>query len=147
MRMRESTCLDSMYKFCLAVIKVFNSVYLRDPNMEDTLRLLSINEKSGFPKMLGSIDCMHWEWKNFPLTWQGQYSRYVEGCTVIVETVVMQDRIWHSFFGMACSHNDFNLLQRSLVFARLAEGTLPPRRFGFPFISLRDLLLLGTLEP
>jgi hypothetical protein len=59
MRMRESTCLDSMYKFCLAVIKVFNSVYLRDPNMEDTLRLLSINEKSGFPKMVGSIDCMH----------------------------------------------------------------------------------------
>jgi hypothetical protein len=29
--------------------------------------------------------------------------------------------ICHSFFGMARSHNDVNLLQRSLVFTRLLE--------------------------
>jgi hypothetical protein len=53
-----------MYRFCENVIVVFGEYYLREPNMDDTARLLSINESSGFPGMLGSIDCMHWQWKN-----------------------------------------------------------------------------------
>jgi hypothetical protein len=51
MRMSESTCIESMYRFYQAVIEVFGEVYLREPNMEDTQRLLSINEKNGFPGM------------------------------------------------------------------------------------------------
>jgi hypothetical protein len=36
MCMRESICVDSMYKLCRAVIAVFGSVYLRKSNMENT---------------------------------------------------------------------------------------------------------------
>jgi hypothetical protein len=64
MRMSESTCIDAMYNFCRAIIVVFGEMYLREPNLEDTQRLLSINEKRRFPSMLESIDCMHREWKN-----------------------------------------------------------------------------------
>ena len=66
LRMSETTCLDSMYKFCKAVIAVFGEVYLRQPTAADTAQLLSINEARGFPGMIGSIGCMHWEWKNCP---------------------------------------------------------------------------------
>jgi hypothetical protein len=53
--MSEFTCIDSMYNFCRAVISVFGEEYLREPNMEDTQRLLSINEKRGFPGRLYAL--------------------------------------------------------------------------------------------
>ncbi|KAK1619791.1 hypothetical protein QYE76_025308 [Lolium multiflorum] len=98
----------------------------REPTVEDTRRLLSINECRGFPGMIGSIDCMHWEWKNCPFGWQGAYSGHEEGRTVILEAVISQDLwIWHSFFGMAGSNNDINVLHRSPVFNRLMQGKAP----------------------
>ena len=60
MHMSESTCLDSMCRFCKAVVAVFGPEYLREPNVEDIARLLLINKGRGFPGMLGNIDCMHW---------------------------------------------------------------------------------------
>jgi hypothetical protein len=105
-------------------------VYLREPNLEDAQRLLSINKKREFPGMLRSMDCIYWEWKNCPFAWQGQYSRHAEGCTVILEAVASQDLwIWHSLFGMAGSHNNISVLQRSPVFGRLAEGNAPSVSF------------------
>jgi hypothetical protein len=91
LQMGESTCVDAMYQFCRDVIVVFGEYFLREPKVEDTRRLLSINESRGFLGMIGIIDCMHWEWKNFPLRWQGQYIGYAEGCTVIIEVVISQD--------------------------------------------------------
>ena len=42
-RMSESTCLESLYKFCKVVIAVFGPKYLREPTPEDTARLLAMN--------------------------------------------------------------------------------------------------------
>ena len=76
--------------------------------------------------MLGSIDCMHWEWKNCPTAWQGQYTGHVHKPTIILEAVASQDLwIWHAFFGLPGSHNDINVLHRSHLFAKLAEGEAP----------------------
>jgi hypothetical protein len=51
---------------------VFGHVYLREPTVEDTAQLMSINEEREFQGVIGSLDCMHREWKNYPSAWQGQ---------------------------------------------------------------------------
>src|SRR3954462_3219516 len=113
-RMSETTCLMSMYKFCQAVIEVFGPEYLRQPIAADTERLLATNAARGFPGMLGSIDCMHWEWKNCPKAWHGQFHGQKKGSTIILEAVADQETwIWHAFFGMPRSLNDINVVNRS----------------------------------
>ncbi|XP_030969673.1 uncharacterized protein LOC115989949 [Quercus lobata] len=69
-RIGESTAIESMKKFVQAVVDIFSKEYLRSPNNEDIARLLVNGERRGFPGMLGSIDCMHWKWKNCPTAWK-----------------------------------------------------------------------------
>ncbi|CAL8170435.1 unnamed protein product [Prunus armeniaca] len=40
--------------------------YLRKPTPRDLQRLLQKAEARDFSGMIGSIDCMHWQWKNCP---------------------------------------------------------------------------------
>ena len=47
--------------FVEEIINVFGDKYLRRPTPADLQRLLYIGEQCGFPGMIGSIDCMHWE--------------------------------------------------------------------------------------
>ncbi|XP_073024334.1 uncharacterized protein [Primulina eburnea] len=70
---------------------------LRSPNAEDIERLLHIGKQRGFSGMLGSLDCMHWGWKNCPTAWAGQYTGRSGRPTIILEAVADYDMwIWHA---------------------------------------------------
>ncbi|RWR79968.1 putative nuclease HARBI1 [Cinnamomum micranthum f. kanehirae] len=126
LRIGESTALKSLKKFVEAVITNFSKECLRSPNNNDIAKLLAEGESRGFPGMLGSIDCMHWKWKNCPTAWQGQYSGHYHEPTIILKAMASYDLwIWHAFFGLPGSHNDINVLERSFVFTELAEGHAP----------------------
>ena len=58
-RIEKSTAVKSLKRFVKAVVNIFFEEYLRSPNSNDIARLVAVNEKRGFPRMLGSIDCMH----------------------------------------------------------------------------------------
>ncbi|XP_062225028.1 uncharacterized protein LOC133923789 [Phragmites australis] len=67
LRLGENTIIKSMRRFVHVIVDVFGDEYLRSPNDEDIACLLAINERRGFPGMLGSIDCslndinvLHW---------------------------------------------------------------------------------------
>ena len=61
MRIGESTAMKSLKKFVKAVVDIFSKKYLRSPNNEDIAKLLVNGERRGFPRMLRSINCMHWK--------------------------------------------------------------------------------------
>ncbi|XP_068340252.1 uncharacterized protein [Pyrus communis] len=72
-RMGKSTILESLMRFYGAIKYIYTSEYLRTPTDMDLQRLLKKGEMRGFPGMIGSIDCMHWMWKNCPSAWQDAY--------------------------------------------------------------------------
>ncbi|XP_071683579.1 uncharacterized protein [Lolium perenne] len=116
LRMAESTCTETLYRFCRAVISVFAKDYLRAPREDDIARILQKLQQEGF---LGCSEAL-----------TGIYKGHAGECIVILEAVADHDLwIWHAFFGMAGTNNDFNVLQRSSVFARLAEGQAPAVNF------------------
>ncbi|XP_057789374.1 uncharacterized protein LOC131006208 [Salvia miltiorrhiza] len=118
-RFGETTTLACLNKFCKAVVRIFSGVYLRRPTTADVQRLATMHEvKHSFPRMLGSLDCMHWAWKNCPVVWHGAYTRGDQGePTIILEVVASQDLwIWHAFFGVAGSNSDINFLNQSTLF-------------------------------
>lgn len=125
-RMSESTARNCMMEFCRTIVDIYGNEYLRSPNEKDIRRLVKEGQNRGFPGMLGSLDCCHWEWKNCPTAWAGQYKGKGKKPTIVLEAVASYDLwIWHAFFGMPGSANDINVLERSPLFADLYCGRTP----------------------
>ncbi|KAI5352261.1 hypothetical protein L3X38_005152 [Prunus dulcis] len=125
-RMGKSTTLEALVRFCSAVETLYTRDYLRRPTPRDLQRLLQKAEARGFPGMIGSIDCMHWQWKNCPTAWQGDYGNRKGQKSIILEAVAGFDTwVWHAFFGVAGSQNDLNVLGQSPVFNDVLRGQGP----------------------
>ncbi|XP_033136956.1 uncharacterized protein LOC103838319 [Brassica rapa] len=130
LRLGESTALLCLENFNNGIIQIFGDEYLRSPTPEDLQKLLDVGEVRGFPGMIGSIDCMHWEWKNCPTAWRGQYTRGSAKPTIVLEAVASHDLwIWHAFFGLPGTLNDINVLDRSPVFDDILQGRAPKVKF------------------
>ncbi|KAI5351118.1 hypothetical protein L3X38_004009 [Prunus dulcis] len=68
-RLGGSTALECLQKFCSVIKARYGQWYLRSPNPAYLYRLLHKVSRRGFPGMLGSLDYMHFEWKNCPTAW------------------------------------------------------------------------------
>ncbi|GKC44632.1 ALP1-like protein [Tanacetum coccineum] len=72
LQMSERTARDCLLHFNKCIIDLYMSKYLRKPTLKDVEKIYNQHvTRHGFPGMLESIDCMHQEWKNYPVSWQG----------------------------------------------------------------------------
>nr|GEU59180.1 hypothetical protein [Tanacetum cinerariifolium] len=124
LQMSEHTAQDALFFFNMCIIELYMPKYLRKPTSEDVVNIQQKhNNVHGFSRMLESIDCMHWEWKNCLVAWQGQYGRGDKKYpTIILEAVASQDLwIWHAYYGTAGANNDINVLDNSPLFDDLLD--------------------------
>ena len=91
LRLGETTTQLCLENFVEGIIYLFSDKYLRRPTPAYLQRLLQIGEHRGFSRMIGIIDCMHWEWKNYPTAWKGQYTRGSGKLTIVLEAVASYD--------------------------------------------------------
>lgn len=76
--------------------------------------------------MLGSIDYMHWTWKNYPKTYQDIYcGKSHDPKLSLRQLLLMIYGFDIAFFVLPSSLNDINVLHRSHLLARLASGDAP----------------------
>lgn len=85
--MSASSSRETFICFVEEIVARFGQEYLRQPNEEDLRRILSINSDRGFPGCLGSWDCQHWQWKNCPVAWAGQFRGKEKKPTVVLEAI------------------------------------------------------------
>lgn len=122
LRIGESTSLFTLRKFCDTIIKIYGSEYLRPPTPQEVRKLMAENASRGFPGMIGSVDCMHWAWKNCPVALKGQFQGKEGQATLVLEAAASRDTyIWHCFFGCPGSCNDINVLDRSPLLNRIIQ--------------------------
>jgi hypothetical protein len=61
LQIAKTTVIESLKNFCKGIVEYFGPKCLRRPIAEDIQRLLHVGEPHGYPGMLESIGCMHWE--------------------------------------------------------------------------------------
>lgn len=138
LRMGETTSLASLKRFILAIKSLFGPEFLRPPRPDELKTVMAEYEERGFPGCKGSIDGMHWQWKNCPAAWAGQFKGKEKKPTIVSEGVVSKNLcFWHSFVGAPGALNDINVLNRSPLFRDYIRGS-----YKSSILSLFKLLML-----
>ena len=65
----ETTAILCLKLFMKHINEIYGADYLRPPNHEELTRIMKEYELRGLPGCKGSLDGMHWAWKNCPLCW------------------------------------------------------------------------------
>ena len=108
---RQETGRKCLHSFCKFIIRAYGPEFLGRWNKTEMEAEMKKNETRGFPRMLGSIDCCYWEWKNCPIVWQGMYQDRNKKRSIVAEAISGHDMyIFHAFLGLPGCLNDINIL-------------------------------------
>ena len=103
--------------FVKIVIQEFENEYLPPINNHMAKALCNMHEGIGWPGLLGSLDCSHWNWAKCPKSLQGEHKKgSKEMPTVVYECACdYQLHIWHCHFALPGACNDLNVRSLHLL--------------------------------
>nr|GEY04664.1 hypothetical protein [Tanacetum cinerariifolium] len=96
LQMGATTARKSLQMFCKAIMELYSEEFLRKPTYTDMEKIYAHHdEKHGFPRMLGSIDCTNWSWANCSVAYRALFSRGDHGPDpfILLEAIASQD-LW-----------------------------------------------------
>jgi len=127
-RLSEDTILNTMKRFCEAVVHCFKDKLLRRPTNADICCIEQHYARLGLPGCIGCVDCSEWLWDKCPVGLQGQYIGK-EGKPALRLEVVWDDQLWvrHLKFGIPGAQNDVSITNQSKLFNDIRTGKWPPR--------------------
>ena len=92
-RLSASTIAMSVRELMRLIVDEFGPSYSRSPTPEELQRILTRNAERGMPRCIGSLDCSHCEWRNYPKAFAGMYQNRHGKHSVMMETVCNED-LW-----------------------------------------------------
>ncbi|XP_021979714.2 uncharacterized protein LOC110875823 [Helianthus annuus] len=121
LRMSERMSQECLYEFSKGIVNMYSKLYLRKLTKKDIEKFYAFHEETHrFPRMLGSIDCMHWRWRTCPTAWRGQHMR-----------------------GDIGSNNNLNVVARSHSFDDIIRGMGPDCPFLLNGVSYKHRYYLA----
>jgi hypothetical protein len=89
-------------------------------------------EIHGVHGMIGSLDCSHFIWGNFPIVHHGQFQGKEGKPTVVVEAMADHTLyVWYAVFGSAGTLNDITIWDNNFLLHSICDGSF--EELDFPF--------------
>ena len=94
----EQTAKLALESFCRWVIRTYGDEFLNSWGEAEIRKEMEVNAKRGFPGMMGSIDCVHWQWKNYLIAWQGMYQDRNHKRSIVAEAICGHDMYFYQVY-------------------------------------------------
>ena len=131
LRIAQGTLAPIVKSFCKMIIEHYGPQFLnRTPTVDERRQIQQVSAQQCFPGLFACWDCKHFNWKNSPVRYQGQYQGWSDGGkrTIKLESICDHRKyFWQVNFGDAGSLNDINVLDRSSIVGAMIEGKLSLR--------------------
>jgi hypothetical protein len=99
--------------------------FLRLPTATDLKNIVKLHKAvHSVDGMIGSLDCTHTFWKNFPKAWQGSFKGKESKPSIVMESIADYFLfLWHVACGYTGTLNDNTILHIPPFMDRLLDGT------------------------
>ena len=119
----QKTATKALEKFCRWIIRTYSDEFLNSWGEAEIKAEMEVNAKRGFPGMMGSIDCTHWQWKCCPVAWQGMYQDRNHVRSIVAEAICGHDMYFYQVYvGLPGSLNDIAIMGQTTMQTNYMES-------------------------